>query len=326
MGDAYVLPMVLGFDSRERLEAFLAAVRRVIGRHDILRSAVVWEGLREPVQVVAREALLPVREVALAGGQDPVAGSAGRWGGSAGIGSAPLVRVFIAAQPEDGGRWLALLQVHHLVQDHTGLEVLLGEVGAFLEGRGEELPVPLPFRDFVARARLGVSPAEHERFFAGLLGDVTESTAPFGLTDVRQDGAAVEEAVLALDHELAGRLREQARRLGVSAATVFHTVWARVVAATSGRDDVVFGTVLFGRMQAGAGQDRVPGLFINTLPARVRTGRVGVAEAVAPDAAAAGRSAGARACPAGAGAAGQRGGRAGTAVHLPAELPAHPRG
>ena len=278
--DVYVLPVVLGFDSRERLEGFLAALGRVIGRHDILRSAVVWEGLREPVQVVVREAPLPVSEVVLAAGRDAVAGLLAVGVGPLEIGSAPLLRVVTAAHPEGGGRWLALLHIHHLVTDHTTLEVLLGEVTAIVEGREEELPVPLPFRNFVAQARLGVTPAEHERFFAGLLGDVTEPTAPFGLSDVHRDGAAVEEAVLALDDELAVRLREQARRLGVSAATVFHTVWARVVAATSGREDVVFGTVLFGRMQAGAGQDRVPGLFINTLPARVRTGQVGVADAV----------------------------------------------
>jgi hypothetical protein len=51
-------------------------------------------------------------------------------------------------------RWLALLQAHHLVLDHTGLQLMLGEIAAFTRGKGDQLPPPVPFRDFVARARL----------------------------------------------------------------------------------------------------------------------------------------------------------------------------
>ncbi|MER5306132.1 amino acid adenylation domain-containing protein, partial [Streptomyces lasiicapitis] len=278
--DVYVLPTVLGFDSRDRVERFLEALQAVVDRHDILRTGFAWDGLREPVQVVVRHADIPVREVDLGDVDgDLVQGLLGLCSPSMDIRQAPLLGATLAAEP-GSDRWLLALQVHHLVQDHTALAVLLGEVRALLGGDAEALPAPVPFREFVAQARLGVSRAEHERFFGELLGGVSEPTAPFGLLDVHGDGSDVVEAAVMLDAGLAARLREQARRLGVSPATLFHLVWARVAAVTSGRDDVVFGSVLFGRMQAGAGADRTPGLFINTLPVRVPTGRVSVGDAV----------------------------------------------
>ena len=64
-GDPYLLPTLLAFDTHARLDAFLAALRAVIARHDILRTAVVWEGLPEPMQVVWRDATLIVEEISL---------------------------------------------------------------------------------------------------------------------------------------------------------------------------------------------------------------------------------------------------------------------
>ena len=277
--DAYLLPTMVRFESRERLAAFLAALRAVVGRHDIFRTSLAWEGLPEPVQVVWRHAELRVTEVPGGPEADLPAVLAAAAGPRLDLSQAPLMDVHVAGDP-GSGRVVALVRVHHLVVDHTALDVVLAEVRAIAAGAGDLLPEPLPFRDFVAQARLGTPREEHERYFADLLGDVTEPTAAFGLTDVHGDGSRTREARLVADPELALRLREAARSLGVSPATVWHVAWARVLAVVSGRDDVVFGTLLFGRMSAGAGADRVPGPFINTLPVRAIVGDTPVSEAV----------------------------------------------
>ena len=184
---------------------------------------------------------------------------------------APLLRIAVASEAGTDS-WVMVLLFHHLVSDHTTLDAIFEEVQSHLLGAGAELGVPVPFRNFIAQARLGVRREEHEAFFAEMLGDVDEPTAPFGLTDVRGDGSGIAQAARAVDPLLSKRLRAQARALGVSAASVCHLAWARVLAAISGRDDVVFGTVLFGRMQGTEGSDRALGLFMNTLPVRIPMG------------------------------------------------------
>jgi amino acid adenylation domain-containing protein len=282
-GDPYLLPSVTEFDTRARLEQHLAALQAVIDRHDVLRTAMAWEGLREPVQVVWRHAPLPVEEVELDAEAEDAAGQLWRRYDPRqyrmDLGRAPLRRACIA-EDRARGRWLLLMLRHHLTSDHESLEVQREEISAHLRGRESELPAPLPFRNYVARARLGVSREEHERFFRGLLGDVEEPTAPYGLLDVWGEGHGIGEARLPVAGDLGARLRRRARALGVSAASLCHLAWAQVLVRLSGRQDVVFGTLLFGRMQGGEGAERVMGPFINTLPVRIGVGEEGVEAAV----------------------------------------------
>jgi arthrofactin-type cyclic lipopeptide synthetase B len=271
-GDPYLLQSRMAFDSLERLHGFMGALQQVVARHDILRTGVVWEGLDSPVQVVWREARLVVQEVHL----DPADGGIieqlhARFDARhyrLDITQAPLLRMVYAQDPALD-RVAAILLFHHLALDHTAMEVVGQEMRACMLDQANALPAAAPFRNYVAQARLSVSVAEHEQFFRDMLADVDEPTLPFGLQDVQGDGRAIEEAGLQLDAELAQRLRQQARQLGVSAASLMHLAWAQVVGLVSGRDDVVFGTVLMGRMQAGDGADRALGMFINTLPLRV---------------------------------------------------------
>ncbi|MBX9403188.1 amino acid adenylation domain-containing protein [Lysobacter sp. BMK333-48F3] len=273
--DTYVLPTLLEFDDRARLDRFVAALQRVVARHDILRTAVHWEGLAEPVQVVWRRAGLELRTLELAPGPQPAEQRLREHpqvrGSRIDVRRAPMLHGY-AARAERGERWLLLLAYHHLVMDHTTLERLVEEIAAIERGDEAELPAPVPFRDFVAQARLGIGEREHEGFFRAMLGDLDEPTAPFGLLDVQGDGSQIEQAQRRLPAELAARLRRQATAHGVGAASLFHLAWAQVLGQCSGRDDVVFGTVLFGRMHGGAGADRAVGMFINTLPLRLRLG------------------------------------------------------
>ena len=113
-----------------------------------------------------------------------------------------------------------------------------------------------------------------------MLGDIEETTAPFGILDVMGDGSTVEEIHHPLPAVLSARIRQVARAQGVSAASVFHLAWALVLSAASGQSSPVFGTVLFGRMGGVEGADQAMGMFINTLPVRIDVGRVSAQEAL----------------------------------------------
>uniref|UniRef100_UPI0036DF44C7 non-ribosomal peptide synthetase n=1 Tax=Photorhabdus sp. RM322S TaxID=3342825 RepID=UPI0036DF44C7 len=281
-GDPYLLSIQMMFADRALLDRYLAAVQQVINRHDILRTAFIWQGMSVSAQVVWRQATLSVIELTLDPADGPVNEQLIRRFDPRyyrlNLNEAPLLQ-FVIAQETDG-RWCLLELQHHLIGDHTAQEVMHHEVRAYLVGQAETLPVPVPFRHLVAQARLGISQDAHNRFFTDMLADVAEPTLPFGLAEVHRDGSQVTEYFQMLSAALNGRLRRLAQQLGVSLAALCHLAWAQVLSRTSGQEKVVFGTILFGRMAAGTGVENGLGLFINTLPLRLDIDNTSVRKSV----------------------------------------------
>ena len=270
--DPYVLPTALSVSSHERLKELIAALQAAIDRHDVLRTGVLWEQLPRPVQVVYRQAVLPVQEIKLREDRDPVEQIKELLKPEAqrlDLRQAPLMRLTVAANPHSE-KWYVLMYLHHLACDHESLEAMMAEVISHLERRTQLLPETIPYRNHVAQTVAYARTHDADGFFRSKLADIDEPTAPFGLLNVHGDSSQIEEAREELDPALAKRVRAQSRRMGMSSAALFHAAWALVLARTSGRDDVVFGNVLLGRLQGSAGAQRTLGMFINTLPLRLR--------------------------------------------------------
>ena len=288
--DPYIVPALFAVDGADRFAALRAALERVVARHDVLRTAVLSDGLPQPLQVVWRRAPLDIVYIELDPGRDALDQMRARLlqAQTMDVTRAPMLRL-VAAQDPASARILVQVQVHHLIEDVTSSMVLTAEVQAHLARHEEQLPAPLQYREFVAHALRQAQEQDGAAYFSNALGTVTEPTAPFGLLDVQGDGSDVVEARRQLDPALAARLRQGARQRKLSPATLFHAAWALVVAACSGRDDVVFGTVLSGRMGGGADARRMLGMFINTLPLRLTlagtsvSGLIGQTEAALRD-------------------------------------------
>ena len=269
-GDIYVVATLLLIESRERLRQLIAAIQAEIDRHDVLRTSIVWARLPRPVQVVHRRVTLPVEETRL---DDRTGEGVLEWMKPErlrlDLKQAPLMRIRIAADP-CSERWYAQLIMHHIVYDATSEAILISEIVNRLEGRSLGVQsAGGSYRRHVAVALERAKQRDAGAFFKHQLADVDEPTVPFGLFDTRGESVECTEVSLELSVSLSRRLRTAARRAGMSVAVLFHSAWGLVVSRTAGRDDVVFGSVLLGRMRGDTDSRNVMGLFINTLPVRL---------------------------------------------------------
>ncbi|MEQ1967699.1 amino acid adenylation domain-containing protein [Xenorhabdus nematophila] len=278
--DLYVTPMLYSFPSNVEAENFIQALDKIVQRHDALRTGIFWKGLSEPVQVIYKTLSLPITEIELRDDVDirqqlvPFMEPSQQW---MDVAQAPLVRIsrFIDRQQK---QFYVLVQEHHLISDHVSLEIIQEELLTILTGDEASLPEALSYREFVLNAISQTDTKAAQQFFTAQLAGIDEITAPFGITSGMADNNTFTEIQIELPVDLSAEIRRSSSVRQISPALIFHMAWALVLAKTSGTKDVVFGTVLSGRLQGVDNIERVVGLFINTLPLRINLSQLSVAQ------------------------------------------------
>ncbi|MEV7600679.1 non-ribosomal peptide synthase/polyketide synthase [Kitasatospora sp. NPDC089797] len=266
-------------------QALAAAWQRVADRTPALRSAVHWRGLPHPVHLVARHASLPVRHLDLRPATPPDLAAeterllAEERATPLELTTAPLTRLTLAALPDD--EVLLLWSTHHLILDGWSTGQLLTEVceeyAALTGGPQAPRPVRRPFADFLDWLRGQDTAAAEAHWSAALAGFTARTPLPYDRRPAGAHRARSTAAVhRALDEPLSRRLRESAAAAGLTVNTVIEGAWALLLARHGGGEDVVFGTTVSGRPAELPGVETMIGLFINTVPTRVRLAPGGV--------------------------------------------------
>lgn len=252
--------------------ALQRALQVVIDLHPILRTAFVWSRQDRPLQVVLRRVGVPLQTL-----QEPDLEAFLARDRELGfdLARAPLLRVSLVEAPDNAHH--LVLTYHHILLDGWSVRRVFQDFfaayAAFSAGQTPRLERPRPYRDYIAwleQRDLTTAEAFWRQELAGLRGITVLAYDRAPEADSAATGVFGEgRTALSLDSTQA--LKQLARNRRLTVNTVALAAWALLLSRDSGEEDVLFGTVVSGRPDELPGIEEMVGLFINTLPTRVRT-------------------------------------------------------
>ena len=276
----YYQQMSIGLAGDLDLDAFRQAWLALMQRHAVLRTAFLWEELDDAYQVILKEVDLPLREVDLRGNPQGLTALAAQDHAQAfELGAAPLMRLTLARLDDQNGQahWSLVWTHHHLLLDGWSVGSLLADwrdlYRAARRGQSAALETVRPFQDYVAY--LSERPSADE-FWRSRLADFANTTRvpesdPRGLlADPVDAQLPCTEHQLMLDAATTARLTGFARDNNLTVNTLLQAAYAYLLGRHNGSDEALIGVTVAGRPQRLSGVERMVGLFINTLPLRVR--------------------------------------------------------
>ncbi|MEM9799200.1 MAG: amino acid adenylation domain-containing protein [Planctomycetota bacterium] len=251
--------------------AFQSAWNAALARHAAARTVFTWEGREHPLQVVLRKVDVPIEvlddEAAFERGDALDALLAADRSAGLRLDEAPLMRVRLIRGGPSSHR--LVWTFHHALFDGWSMRLFLRDALAASSPRG----TAGRFEDYIAWLGRRDDAGAYEHWRRTLAG--FDAPTGLGLEPPRdaEPGPGPSEVHASLSRAATRALVETAREGRVTLNVMLRAAWALVLAAYSGVDDVVFGSTVSGRPADLEGVEGTVGMFISTIPVRVRIDR-----------------------------------------------------
>ncbi|MDZ7342542.1 MAG: condensation domain-containing protein, partial [candidate division KSB1 bacterium] len=260
--------------------AFEQSWQTLVDRHPVLRTAFLWEDLDEPLQIVHKQVTIGLRRLdwrhlspeMQAQQLQELIDEEKKEGFD--LSEAPLMRLTLIQEADDLHRFIWIH--HHILFDGWSLPLLLDEVFAIYEALSRRQPFTRepsrPYRDYIAWLQEQDLDRAEKFWRAALTGFQSPNQIPLdrfaGRALTELDEYTTERLLLSPD--LSKALQDFSRQYQLTLSTMLQAAWALLLGYYSGDDDVVYGSIVSGRPVDLSGSEAMLGLFINTLPVRVK--------------------------------------------------------
>jgi tyrocidine synthetase-3 len=257
---------------------FEQAWHLVVQANEMLRTVFRWENVEKPVQVILNDYKPPVRFIDLTTANDGQKKQrleelqAEDREKTFDLGEAS-VRLTLVRLEEDNH--VLIIANHHILYDGWSNGIILREFFKSYDdlSRGKELtrPSKTPFKEFIKWNREKDDETKDdaafiENYFTGFPPPAEASMRTGQKKEVIDTG----NYQAALPGELKKQLEEFIKRHNITAASLFYAAWGLLLHRYHNCRDIVFHATVSGRNAGLKGIEEMVGLFIDTLPLRIR--------------------------------------------------------
>jgi tyrocidine synthetase-3 len=279
-GAQYSEQLCLNISGKMDIRGFEKAWNIVIETNEMLRTLFRWEKLEKPAQIILKEhkCELHIYDLTDKNNSQKRAAleeiKAKDRQKTFNLGRVPFQ---VSLCKIAGKKYQLIISNHHILYDGWSTGIIIREFfdvyhALSSENQQAKPPVKSPFKEFIQWMH-NQDKTKQKQFWTGYLADFEEPTS-LPIKIKRKETKEIKDSgnyTLTLKRSIKEQLEIFIKEHRVTLAAFFYSTWGILLQRYCNTEDVIFGTTVSGRSAPIKGIQDMVGLFINTIPLRIKT-------------------------------------------------------